>query len=115
MVGVDEDVIDALIELQFDGDLDADGAGEHGESVAHTIVEVDDTGLENLAAAEGEQLTGDLGGALALLHDVGSLDSMAGSSCFCSSASSHERLIDWVMLLKSWATPPASRPTTSRR
>ncbi len=58
----------------------ADGACEHGKSAANAVVDVDDAGLENLAAAEGEQLTGDFGGTRGLLHDVQSLDSMAGAS-----------------------------------
>ena len=70
LFGIDEDVADGLIELQIDGDADADDAGEHGESFADAVVEVDDAGLEHLAPAEGEKLARDLGGARGLLQDV---------------------------------------------
>ena len=30
LFGIDEDVADGVIELQIDGDADADDAGEHG-------------------------------------------------------------------------------------
>ncbi len=35
---------------------------EHGEAVANAVIDVDDAGLQKLAAAEGEQLAGDFGG-----------------------------------------------------
>ena len=82
--------------------------------VADDGVDVDHLEFEELFAAERQQLAGEGGGAVGGLLDGLYLDG-AWRLPFsnCSSKTSVYPLITISRLLKSWATPPARRPTAS--
>ncbi len=68
-VGIDSG--EAGAEAQLKRDVLADQPAQDGAGVGHDGVEVEDARLQDLAPAEGEQLLGERGGALARLGDLG--------------------------------------------
>ena len=103
-----------LVALHLEPRAAAERAREQALHVAHHVVQVDLRRCAHLLAAEGEQLAGERRATLHRLADVAHvLAQLALRRQLGSRASAAAPSTTLSRLLKSWATPPASRPTAS--
>src|SRR6476661_5584077 len=58
LAGIDLDAPQGRIELRFQPDVLSDQSAEHLEHLAHCAVQIENSGSNNLFAAEGEELAG---------------------------------------------------------
>lgn len=61
--GVDEDMREVVARGEADGDIFAEQAWEDTEHFVDELIELDVAGFDGLAAGEGEELSGEFGGA----------------------------------------------------
>jgi hypothetical protein len=113
LAGIDVDLPERLLEVKDRLDAAADPRGER--QLLDEVIEVDESRLQELAAAEGQQLTRELGRPLGA-----ALDEVEVATRRLISREPVEQELDpsaitVSMLLNSWATPPASTPSDSIR
>ena len=102
------------IEIEPERDVLADDPAQQAAISVHDVLRFTQPGLQDLLAAEREELAGQRRGAVRRAADLGHVQPARGraSSSPASSSSALPR-IAVSRLLKSWAIPPASCPTAS--
>ena len=113
LAGIGFDLAQVGRGLRHQFDVLANQAAQHLVQIDDQFVQIDPAGLNDLPTGESQQLTGEVRRALGTLLDALEIGPQGGVG-----RQLRERRSVWPqmtarMLLKSWATPPASRPMLS--